>query len=69
MKQRSVSDDILPIDEFKTRASEVIRRLKRTRRSVVVTQNGRASAVLISTELRPPDGARDAAPLARHRRR
>ncbi|MBL8924012.1 MAG: type II toxin-antitoxin system Phd/YefM family antitoxin [Myxococcaceae bacterium] len=44
-----MSDDILPIHEFKAKASAILGRVRKTGRPVVVTQNGRASAVVIST--------------------
>lgn len=50
MKPIQVSEDILPIAEFKARASEVVRRIREGGRPVVITQSGQPSAVLISTE-------------------
>jgi prevent-host-death family protein len=50
MKPLQVSEDILPIAEFKTRASEVVRRLREHRRPVVITQGGKPAAVLLATE-------------------
>lgn len=49
MREFSVNDDILPIHEFKAKASAIIGRVRKTGRPVVVTQNGRASVVVIST--------------------
>jgi prevent-host-death family protein len=43
-----IADDIVPIAELKAHLSEVVRGLPRRGRPVVVTQNGRAAAVLIS---------------------
>jgi prevent-host-death family protein len=48
MKNLHVSEDILPVGEFKTHASQVIRRLQATKRPFVITQNGRPAAVLIT---------------------
>ncbi len=45
-----VSTDILPLGEFKTNASRVLRGLRDNRRAVVITQNGRPAAVLITPE-------------------
>ncbi len=45
-----VSTDILPLGEFKTNASRVLRGLRENRRAVVITQNGRPAAVLITPE-------------------
>jgi antitoxin YefM len=50
MKSLHVSEDILPIAEFKTRASEVLRKMRGQGRPVVITQNGKPAAVLISPE-------------------
>lgn len=50
MKPLHISEDILPIADFKARASEVVRRLKEHRRPVVITQSGRPAAVLLSPE-------------------
>jgi prevent-host-death family protein len=43
-----VAEDILPIGEFKTRLAEKIRGLEARGRPLIVTQNGRAAAVLMS---------------------
>ena len=50
MKELQISEDILPIGEFKTQASGVIRRLATSRRPFVITQNGKPAAVLITPE-------------------
>jgi antitoxin YefM len=47
MKPIQISDDILPIAEFKTHAGQVIRKLKADKRAMVITQNGRPAAVLV----------------------
>lgn len=43
-----VSEDIVPIAEFKVRLSEVVRGLPARRRPVVITQNGKPAAVVLS---------------------
>jgi prevent-host-death family protein len=43
-----VADDIVPIAEFKAHLSEVVRTLPARRRPVVVTQNGKPAAVVLS---------------------
>ena len=43
-----VSEDIVPIAEFKAHLSEVVRRLLARRRPFIVTQNGRPAAVVLS---------------------
>ncbi|MDY7227711.1 type II toxin-antitoxin system Phd/YefM family antitoxin [Hyalangium rubrum] len=50
MKPLQVSEDILPIADFKARASEVVRRLREHRRPVVITQGGKPAAVLLAPE-------------------
>jgi prevent-host-death family protein len=50
MKPLRVAEDILPFAEFKAHASEVLRGLGERGRPVVVTQNGRPAAVLLSPE-------------------
>lgn len=48
MKELNVADGILPIAEFKARASEIFRQLRESGRPVVITQNGRPAGVLVS---------------------
>lgn len=50
MKAVRLSDDIIPIGEFKTHASSIIRRLHEEHRPIVITQRGRAAAVLVTPE-------------------
>jgi prevent-host-death family protein len=50
MKSMQVSEDILPIGEFKTQASRVLRKLHKAQRPIVITQNGKPAAVLITPE-------------------
>lgn len=45
-----VAEDIVPIGELKAHLSERIRELRGHGRPLVVTQNGRAAAVLLSPE-------------------
>ena len=45
-----VADDIVPIGELKAHLSERIRELRGRRRPLIVTQNGKAAAVLLSPE-------------------
>lgn len=45
-----VAEDIVPIGEFKAHLSERIRELKERGRPLVVTQNGKAAAVLLAPE-------------------
>jgi prevent-host-death family protein len=50
MKTLQVAEDILPLGEFKTQASRVIRRLRAVKRPIVITQNGKPAAVLVTPE-------------------
>ncbi len=46
-KAPRISEDFIPIGEFKTHASKFLRRLKARGRPLVITQHGRAAAVLM----------------------
>lgn len=50
MRKINVAEDIIPIGEFKTHASELLRQLHTTRRPLVITQNGKPAAVVITPE-------------------
>ncbi|QRK10851.1 type II toxin-antitoxin system Phd/YefM family antitoxin [Archangium violaceum] len=50
MRPLHIPEDLLPIADFKARASEVVRRLREHRRPVVITQSGNPAAVLLSPE-------------------
>jgi prevent-host-death family protein len=50
MKPIQVSQDILPLGEFKTHASKALRRVRESQRPIVITQNGRPAGVLLSPE-------------------
>ncbi len=50
MKQLHVSQDIVPIGEFKAHASRLLRDLRNDKRPLVITQNGRPAAVLLTPE-------------------
>jgi prevent-host-death family protein len=49
-KRIDVTEDIVPIGHFKTHASEHIRNIHRTGRPMIITQNGRAAAVVLTPE-------------------
>jgi len=42
-----LNEDIVPISEFRYNVSEVIKKAKDTKRPVLITQNGKGSAVII----------------------
>ena len=48
MQPLKVSENIVPISEFKAKAAEWLRRLSESRETVIITQNGKAAGVLLS---------------------
>ena len=50
MKPIQVSQDILPLGEFKTHASKALLRVRESQRPIVITQNGKPAGVLLSPE-------------------
>jgi prevent-host-death family protein len=48
MKPLRVSEDIVPIGEFKARAARWLKRTRETAQPVVITQNGKPAGVLLS---------------------
>jgi prevent-host-death family protein len=50
MRHPNVAEDLVPIAEFKSHASEMLRRMHETRRPLVITQHGRAAAVVLTPE-------------------
>lgn len=48
MRDINVSDGIVPLGEFKTKASKIIRDIGGSEEPLVITQNGRPAAVLMS---------------------
>lgn len=50
MKRLQVSRDIVPIGEFKVHISKLLHQLRGSRRPLVITQNGKPAAVVISPE-------------------
>ena len=48
MKHLRIASNLVPVSEFKSRAAECIQRLSETAEPMVITQNGRAAAVLLS---------------------
>jgi len=50
MKDINVSSGIVPLGEFKARAAKILRGLSAEGEPVVITQNGRAAAVVLSPE-------------------
>jgi len=48
MKKLTISQDIVPVAEFKTRISKYLKSLKETGHPVIITQNGRPAGVMIT---------------------
>jgi prevent-host-death family protein len=48
MKPLKVSEDIVPLGEFKSRAASMLKTLAKRRGPLVVTQNGRPACVVLS---------------------
>jgi prevent-host-death family protein len=58
-----LSEDIKPVTYMKTRAAELLRDVKRSRRPIVITQHGEAQAVLL--DVATYEAMRDATLLLR----
>jgi len=50
MKNLKTTEDIVPLGEFKAKASEMLRKLRSTSRPLIITQNGKPAAVVITPE-------------------
>ena len=50
MRAMRISEDFVPVSEFKTKAAEWFRRVEKSGAPVIVTQNGRPAGVLMSPE-------------------
>jgi prevent-host-death family protein len=48
MKPIHISEDIIPLADFKAHASRLFRRLREQQRPMIITQNGKPAAVLIT---------------------
>ena len=46
MTRLKLSEDLVPISDFRTRTAEVVAKIKKTKRPVILTQRGRSAAVL-----------------------
>ena len=47
-RQLRVSDDFVPVSEFKAQAAELLKRIADSGQPLVITQNGRPAGVLLS---------------------
>ena len=50
MKLLNVTRDLIPLSEFKTHVSKILNEMRRNKRPVVITQNGKAAGVLVHPE-------------------
>ena len=50
MKPVQIAEDIVPLADFKAQASRLFRQLRREQRPLIITQNGKPAAVLITPE-------------------
>ncbi|MCX7099928.1 MAG: type II toxin-antitoxin system Phd/YefM family antitoxin [Methylobacter sp.] len=48
MSTLQVSEDIVPLGQFKTQASALLKSINSSNRSIIITQNGKATAVVLS---------------------
>ena len=48
MSTLQVSADILPLGQFKTQASALLKSINSSNRSIIITQNGKPAAVVLS---------------------
>lgn len=48
MPNLRIAEDIVPLSDFKARASEMLKRISETGAPIIITQNGRAAGVLLS---------------------
>ena len=48
MTSIQISEDILPLGQFKAHASQILKGLKGSNRPIVITQNGKPAAVVLS---------------------
>ncbi len=48
MNKFSISDDIVPVGEFKTSLSKWLKNIKETGHPLIITQNGKPAGVLLS---------------------
>ncbi len=48
MSNMQISEDILPLGQFKAHASQLLKNLNSNNRAIVITQNGKPAAVVLS---------------------
>ncbi|MCP4677963.1 MAG: type II toxin-antitoxin system prevent-host-death family antitoxin [Deltaproteobacteria bacterium] len=50
MQDFKISENIIPVSEFKAKAAHWLRRLAKTRNTIIITQKGKAAGVLLSPD-------------------
>lgn len=48
MSNLQISEDILPLGQFKAHASQLLKSINSSNRSIIITQNGKPAAVVLS---------------------
>jgi len=48
MPNLRIAENIVPLSDFKARASEMLKKISETGAPIIITQNGRAAGVLLS---------------------
>jgi prevent-host-death family protein len=48
MRPFQLSEDVLPVGAFKAHMAEVLQKLRESNRPIVITQNGKPAAVMVS---------------------
>ncbi|WP_394754221.1 type II toxin-antitoxin system Phd/YefM family antitoxin [Crenothrix sp.] len=48
MTNLQISEDILPLGQFKTHASQLLKSINTNNRTIIITQNGKPAAVVLS---------------------
>jgi prevent-host-death family protein len=48
MSSLQISEDIVPLGQFKAHASQLLKSINNSNRAIVITQNGRPAAVVMS---------------------
>lgn len=51
MRRPLLSEDLVPVNEFRSNLAEWLKKVEATQRPVVVTQRGRSAAVLVSPSM------------------
>lgn len=46
MAKQNLAEDIIPVTDFRTNSAELLKQTKRTHRPIILTQHGRATAIV-----------------------